>query len=192
MSGTMILSSMLGIFTWSFAEYAIHNWVGHLGKGRNEFSREHLAHHKDPHYFAPTWKKVVAALAVLCIVAPIAIYLSTLALGACYSISFVVTYIIYEWFHNQTHVAAPRNPYSRYLYKHHLYHHFGSPKTNHGVTSPIWDVVFRTYKTPGQIRVPERDAMAWLRDEKGEVKEEYRADYVLIQRQEAPEQAITV
>jgi sterol desaturase/sphingolipid hydroxylase (fatty acid hydroxylase superfamily) len=190
MIGTLLLSLGLGIFTWSFAEYAIHNWVGHLGKGRNEFSREHLAHHKDPHYFAPHWKKIGAALLVLSLMAPLAIALTSVAPGLCYSLSFVLTYFVYEVLHHRMHTAAPQTRYFRAMYKLHLYHHFGSPKTNHGVTSPIWDFVFRSYKTPGQIRVPEKDAMTWLRGQDGEVKEQYRDDYVLIQRVQQLEPAL--
>jgi sterol desaturase/sphingolipid hydroxylase (fatty acid hydroxylase superfamily) len=50
---------------------------------------------------------------------------------------------------------------------------------NHGVTSPIWDVVFGTYQAPGVIVVPERLAMRWLLDEasrevRAEVAQWYR------------------
>lgn len=183
----LLLSSMaffvLGIFTWSFAEYAIHNWVGHLGKGRNEFSREHLAHHKDPHYFASTGKKALTTLVVMAVISPLACYAMDLLGGLIYSVGFVITYVFYEVLHRRVHTVAPGWAYTRYMYKHHLLHHFGSPKTNHGVTSPIWDHVFRTFVKPGQIRVPEKDAMTWLCDESGQVKPEFREDYILIQRQ---------
>ncbi|MDF1661209.1 MAG: sterol desaturase family protein [Planctomycetota bacterium] len=174
---------LLGLATWSFAEYAIHNWVGHLGKGRNEFSREHLAHHKDPHYFARTSKKALTTLMVMIIVSPLACYGMGLLGGILFSVGFVLTYVSYEVLHRRVHTVAPGSAYTRYMYKHHLLHHFGSPKTNHGVTSPIWDVVFRTFVKPGLIRVPEKDAMTWLCDESGAVKPEYTDDYLLIQRQ---------
>lgn len=173
---------LLGLATWSFAEYAIHNWVGHLGKGRNEFSREHLAHHKDPHYFAKSSKKALTTLMVMMVVGPLACYAMGWLGGLFFSVGFVVTYVSYEVLHRRVHTAAPRSAYTRYMYKHHLLHHFGSPKTNHGVTSPIWDLVFRTFVKPGQIRVPEKDAMTWLCDERGDVKPEFREDYLLIQR----------
>jgi sterol desaturase/sphingolipid hydroxylase (fatty acid hydroxylase superfamily) len=52
-------------------------------------------------------------------------------------------------------------------------------RTNHGVTSPLWDVVFGTYRAPGTIRVPSRLCMSWLRDERGEVREDFRDTFVL-------------
>ena len=45
---TLIAVFVAGLLAWTFAEYAIHNWYGHLGKGRNEFSREHLALKGEP------------------------------------------------------------------------------------------------------------------------------------------------
>jgi 4-hydroxysphinganine ceramide fatty acyl 2-hydroxylase len=178
---TTILFLILGAFTWSFTEYAMHNWYGHLAKGRNDFSREHLAHHKAPNTFAPIWKKVLAASFVLSFFAPLSILAFGVLNGTTYSLSFIITYVLYEWLHIRTHTVAPGNPYTRHIYKHHLHHHFGSPKTNHGVTSLIWDRVFRTYQAPGKIRVPEKDVMLWLCDENGDIKANFRQDYVLIQ-----------
>ena len=172
----------LGMVTWSFAEYAIHNWVGHLGKGRNEFSREHLAHHKDPHYFAAASKKAWTAMLAMSALGPLSCYAIGWLGGIVYSLAFLATYVSYEVLHRRAHTVAPGTAYTRYMYKHHLLHHFGSPKTNHGVTSPFWDFVFGTFVKPGQIRVPEKDVMSWLCDETGEVKPAFRDDYILIHR----------
>jgi len=72
--------------------------------------------------------------------------------------------------------------YGRWARRHHFYHHFHDPKVNHGVTSPIWDIVFGTYHKPDVIRVPEKLKMVWLCDETGEVKEPFRAQYELRRR----------
>lgn len=54
---------------------------------------------------------------------------------------------------------------------------------NHGVTSPIWDIVFGTYVEPEQIRVPEKLAMEWLCDpQSGDVHTSFAHDYVLRRR----------
>jgi 4-hydroxysphinganine ceramide fatty acyl 2-hydroxylase len=63
--------------------------------------------------------------------------------------------------------------------RHHFHHHFGHPTANHGVTSPIWDMVFGTYeRVDGPLRVPRRLAMVWLVDD-GQVRPEYADDYAL-------------
>ena len=58
----VLLAFLAGVLTWSFAEYALHDWYGHRQRGKNDFSREHLTHHAKREYFTPTWKKVKAEL----------------------------------------------------------------------------------------------------------------------------------
>jgi len=65
-----------------------------------------------------------------------------------------------------------------------LHHLFQNPKVNHGVTTPLWDIVFRTREVPETIRVPRRHvhAFAWLVEdaERLEVKPAYRDRYSLV------------
>ena len=78
-------------------------------------------------------------------------------------------------------LRVTRGAYGRWARRHHLHHHFASPKKNHGVTSPLWDWVFRTYAAPRpQLKIPPKQVMAWLLDEEGAVKPPYQDDYVLI------------
>lgn len=179
-----------GGFAWSFLEYAIHNWRGHLGKGKNAFSREHLKHHRETHYFAPAWKKGLAAAIVI----PLTSALASIALaplgGLAFGFGLGLTYLAYELAHWRFHVAAPRNRYWAYMRKHHFFHHFQRPAHNHGVTSPLWDVVFGTFTAVDRVDVPRKHAMLWLVDAHGAVKAEYRADYRLVGR--AAMQAATV
>lgn len=186
-----VISFVVGMAGWTFGEYAMHNWRGHLGKGRNDFSREHLAHHRDVTYFAATTKKLIVATFAMAIITPLSIAIAGVWAGSWFSLGFIGFYAYYEVLHRRTHTHAPRNAYARWARKHHMYHHFGSAKMNHGVTTPLWDIVFRTYVKPGVVRVPERQVMDWLLDPAtGEVKEQYRGDYELVRkRRRAPSNA---
>lgn len=175
----IVLSLALGVMLWSFAEYALHNWYGHVAKGRNHFSRQHLKHHAEKDYFAPNSQKAMAALGVAAAIGPLAVMSAGWVLGSLFTLSFVSTYLYYEWVHWASHKLAPTTVYGRWVRKNHFSHHFNSPKHNHGVTSGIWDVVFRTSNPPDKVRVPAKFAMDWLVDENGEVKPEYAADYVV-------------
>ncbi len=179
--GWTLLSSFLGIATWSFAEYALHNWYGHRPKGKNHFSREHLKHHANGTYFASTKTKVLAALAVLAVVAPLAIVIVGVTYGLVYALSFTCTYAIYEWLHRRCHTHAPRGRYGAWIRKHHLHHHYTRPKENHGVTSALWDYVFGTHTPAGIVRVPERKTfeVPWLVDVNNEVRPEYAEHYTI-------------
>lgn len=179
---TIPLLILAGMLSWSFAEYGLHNWRGHHGKGKNRFSKEHLSHHADARYFAPTLHKLQAAGAVTLVMLPLSMWLFGWVGGAVYTLSFLATYAGYEFLHRRIHTHPPRNGYGRWARRHHLVHHFTRPTHNHGVTSPIWDFVFRTYQDPGVVRVPRKKAMVWLCDDSGEIKPEYAEDYVLVGR----------
>jgi sterol desaturase/sphingolipid hydroxylase (fatty acid hydroxylase superfamily) len=180
----MLIKSLIffisGGFLWTFSEYALHNWYGHKAKGKNEFSREHLAHHADTSYFAANWKKALATVKVSPFIFVFMSLLNGLLFGSIFTAGFLVTYLTYEAIHRRIHTHAPHNFYSRFIRKHHAYHHFANPRYNHGVTSPAWDLVFGTYKSHGIIRVPENNAMKWLFDENNNIRPEYSRDYQLI------------
>lgn len=182
----IVTSAVGGAMLWSVAEYGIHNWGGHGPRGKTEFSREHLTHHATPTYFTATIKKAKAAGLALALMAPLAIAALGVPRGVAFAVAFSLAYLGYEWLHRRAHThAAPRGwlgAYGRMVRKHHFHHHFGAPRSNHGVTSPVWDFVFRTYEPPGVVRVPARHAMTWLVDDGGEIKPEYAADYVLVGR----------
>lgn len=46
-----------GIIAWTFTEYMLHRFLGHVHKGKNFFKAEHLIHHSKANYFAPAYNK---------------------------------------------------------------------------------------------------------------------------------------
>lgn len=174
---------LLGGLTWSFAEYGLHHWVGHLGKGKTAFSREHLTHHARKDYFAPAWQKALWAAPILTGMASALGLLTTWQTGFLFTTGFALAYAAYEWFHRHLHIAPPHNRFGHWARKHHFAHHFNNPHYNHGVTSPIWDWAFGTYKKTDRVQVPYQKAMNWLVDRQGHLKPEFAADYQLIGKQ---------
>ena len=174
-----LLSALAGAATWSLAEYGIHRHLGHDPKLHpNPFSKEHRRHHATTDYFAPSYLKLVAAAGAMAVVAPAAATLLGARAGAAFGFGFASAYLSYEVLHRLAHVRGPRSGYGRWLRRHHFHHHFHNPKSNHGVTSPLWDHVFGTYEQPQVVRVPERHAMSWLVGEGGaEVRPQYASDY---------------
>ena len=159
----LIISFSLGVMTWSFLEYAIHRWLGHYKPFQpNFFSKEHLQHHSKGNYFAPLKKKMFMVAIGFKLSLPIAWLVFGFQLGTAWLSGLFLMYLTYEWVHWRFHNHEGIGFYGRYLRRHHFYHHFVEPKMNHGVTSPIWDVVFGTYRTPAVIPVPMKLAMPWL------------------------------
>jgi sterol desaturase/sphingolipid hydroxylase (fatty acid hydroxylase superfamily) len=66
-------------------------------------------------------------------------------------------YLGYEAAHWRVHHVRPGRSgrMTRALRRHHLRHHFGDDAHNFGISSPLWDLVFRTWRT-GPVREDSR------------------------------------
>jgi sterol desaturase/sphingolipid hydroxylase (fatty acid hydroxylase superfamily) len=158
-------SAFAGAFTWTFLEYVIHRWLGHDGRFRgNPFGVEHVRHHIEGNYFAPTWKKLLVTPVFAGILAVPATLLLGPALGIAYVAGLIGFYGLYELLHRLEHVWEGMGPYGRWARRHHFTHHFVDARYNHGVTTPLWDLVFGTYRKVDVITVPPKLAMRWLTD----------------------------
>ena len=173
----------LGALTWTFLEYVMHRYLGHDRRfvKKTPFGAEHTAHHSRGNYFAPTWKKA-SFLALVAAVIGVPAYLVLAWPGLFYATGLVGSYLLYEVMHRLLHVWAGVGPWARWARRHHFYHHFHDPSRNHGVTTPLWDLVFGTYRKIGadQIVVPRKLAMPWLVDDTtGDVHRPLAPDYAL-------------
>lgn len=178
---TVFTALLLGALVWTFLEYVIHRWLGHDARTRpNPFAAEHVRHHSEGNYFAPSWKKAVAAVVfALVLIAP-SVALAGVVAGPCFVAGLITMYVAYEVVHRRAHTHPGRGPYAKFLRRHHFYHHFVNPRFNHGVTTPLWDWAFGTLRAPGLIRVPPKLAMPWLVDpQTGDIRREHATHYAL-------------
>jgi hypothetical protein len=185
----MALVFIGGLLTWTLIEYGMHHWNGHLMKGKTHFSKEHLKHHTTKDHFSTLPEKIRSAAPVSLAILLISGFTIGWALGLVFSLGVVSGYVIYEYLHWAAHMSAPTTAYGRWVRRHHFSHHFMDARFNHGVTTSLWDHVFRTYREPVQIRVPRRFAMEWLLDEDGELKQIHEEDYSLTGRRRTPGRA---
>jgi len=182
--GDVLFPALLGVLSWTFLEYVIHRWMGHDRRfHKSPFGKEHVRHHIEGDYFAPTYKKAIAAaIAALLLYAP-AVLIAGPARGIAFLVGLISFYAVYEIVHRREHTHAGIGPYGRWARRHHFHHHFVDGRSNHGVTSPLWDLVFGTYQRVGQIPVPRRLCMTWLRDpQTGDVRSEHASTFVLRDR----------
>ncbi len=186
-AGGVAAGALAGALTWTFLEYVLHRWAFHEARGRNPASRQHLRHHAEVDWFVATWEKVLlgvfvcggsATLGGLLLGAP----------GVAFGFGLGAMYGVYEVVHRLIHVRAPRTAYGRFVCRHHLAHHFHDPFRNHGVSSPLWDLVFRTYVSSTEVRVPpkQRHKLPWLVDAEGEIRPAFRDVYRLGGRASGP------
>jgi sterol desaturase/sphingolipid hydroxylase (fatty acid hydroxylase superfamily) len=78
-----------------------------------------------------------------------ALLLSDLWRASALTFGLLTGYLVYAVVHHATHHWRVDNAWMRRLKRHHALHH-GKPglPARYGVTSPLWDIVFRTQGAP--------------------------------------------
>lgn len=159
----MTLTFVSGALAWTFAEYALHRFWGHGPFRFGLFYREHTRHHAEGHYMTPALLKWGFAVGLFTGILGLGLFMNQLYLSIAFGAGFSSAYGYYEYFHWSLHQYAATSGYGRWARRHHFYHHFHEPKMNHGVTSPLWDIVFGTYRSVLKpVRVPQKLAMKWM------------------------------
>lgn len=143
---TVLLLLPLGALAWTFTEYWLHRLFFHMRAdtpARRVTSfivhRHHHAAPGDPDRIAATPAYSLGLLLLLFAVYSLAGPAARLALLAGTSLG----YLAYERIHWQIHHGRPRTALGRAVRRHHMRHH-GDAAGNYGISSPLWDVVFRT------------------------------------------------
>jgi sterol desaturase/sphingolipid hydroxylase (fatty acid hydroxylase superfamily) len=156
-----------GVVLWTLLEYLLHRFVFHEALLGSALARDHRRHHGRVDWFAPLHRKLLVAAMVLPAWAALGAAVAASLFGAGLAIGVSAGWLSYELLHRRIHVAAPRNRYGAWARRQHLAHHFNAPQSNHGVTSPLWDLVFGTYHTVTVVRIPRPhvEKFPWLFDE---------------------------
>lgn len=144
----MFACAISGLIIWTLTEYLLHRFVFHLkpiGPLTERFVfLFHGLHHDDPN--DPT-RLVMPPVPAILIMSLIWLFFS-LFVPAYYLPGFMafftVGYLCYDYIHYATHHFKMTGRVGRYLKKFHLQHHFRHEKAKYGVSSPLWDYIFRT------------------------------------------------
>ena len=127
-----------GLLAWTIIEYLLHRLAFH------GFA-PHYQHHADPtdpvFTVAPLWLSLSSTAVLL---TAFSLATRSIAGGASIVAGIIAGYLAYEAIHLRIHSQASGGALLRALRKHHYYHHFASDQVCYGVTSPLWDWVFRS------------------------------------------------
>jgi sterol desaturase/sphingolipid hydroxylase (fatty acid hydroxylase superfamily) len=142
---------LAGIGAWTFAEYILHRYVFHWTNETAWGKRVHFLLHGVHHDYPSDKDRLVMPLLTSVPLSVIFYSLFTLALGTgCgepFFAGFVVGYLFYDGTHYYVHHFVPTTRWGKFLRRHHLTHHFADHDGGFGVSSPLWDLVFRTMPT---------------------------------------------
>jgi sterol desaturase/sphingolipid hydroxylase (fatty acid hydroxylase superfamily) len=125
---------VFGFFAWGFSEYVVHRFVFH-----RIYRREHWLHHADVlEYIGIQGWKIFSIYFVGFLVA---YFFAFLPFFAGYALGYL-SYISMHYFIHRPE-TTPAKWMTKLIKNHNLHHEQGIEK-NFGVTSPIWDYIFRT------------------------------------------------
>lgn len=128
-----------GLLLWTLLEYFLHKWLYH--DIESPLREGHVLHHDAPTALlgVPWWLTAVVVVAVFY---GLATFLDPAATGVVMAATWL-GYIGYCAIHHLIHHARWTNRWFVDLRRHHLLHH-AKDNVNWGITTDLWDRVFRT------------------------------------------------
>jgi sterol desaturase/sphingolipid hydroxylase (fatty acid hydroxylase superfamily) len=149
----VVAGVLVGLFLWTLIEYTMHRFVFHYHpKGPFQerlFFLFHGVHHAQPQcktrLVMPPAVSIPLALVVFGLVyLAFAVVLRRPHWVDPVMAGILAGYLAYDLTHYATHHLPMRRGVFRALKRHHLKHHYNTPEKRYGVSSALWDVVFRT------------------------------------------------
>jgi 4-hydroxysphinganine ceramide fatty acyl 2-hydroxylase len=138
---------LLGVLIWTLLEYIIHRWVFHHEPRTHLGKKLHFIVHGVHHDYPNDGRRLVMPPAVSIPLAVVFWLLFAVTLGRfapAVSAGFGFGYICYDSIHYAIHHFPMKRGVSLWLKQYHLRHHYHDDHAGYGVSSPLWDYVFRT------------------------------------------------
>jgi sterol desaturase/sphingolipid hydroxylase (fatty acid hydroxylase superfamily) len=138
----------LGLALWTLVEYLLHRFLFHYrprsALGRKIHFLAHGIHHLDPWdatrlVFPPLGALFIASFLFLGFWAALPLGPALAAMAG-----LLAGYVTYDMTHYYTHHVRPKSRWGKMVKAWHLAHHHKYWTRLYGVSSPLWDIVFRT------------------------------------------------
>lgn len=146
-----------GLVVWTLTEYVLHRYVFHWTNDTAFGKRVHFLLHGVHHDYPQDKDRLVMPIGASAPVAVIAYSLFYLAFGGVrmsevFFAGFSIGYLIYDGSHFAIHHFNFKNSWFRSVKRHHMLHHHADHDGGFGVSSPFWDLVFRSMPNPKRGR----------------------------------------
>lgn len=139
-----------GILIWTLLEYVIHRYFFHY-EPKSRWGRQfHFMVHGVHHDYPQDSTRLVMPPGLSVPLAILFYFLFAVIFGRFAPPIFaglVFGYICYDSIHYATHHFAMKRGIGLWLKQYHLRHHYKDDHAGYGVSSPLWDYVFRTNRT---------------------------------------------
>lgn len=168
MTGTawyhMLWLVVVGFLTWTFFEYVLHRWIFHFVPESKALRRHYYLVHQIHHEYHE-WDRLVAPPMMSVTLGAFFLGLFYLLFGGHiwmwgFFAGFIFGYLAYDYVHFYTHFGRPKSKTAKMLRRRHMQHHTTYPNRWYGVSSPLWDYIFRTHVQPGD-RPVKKESIEW-------------------------------
>src|SRR5579883_1365298 len=137
-----------GVLSWTLTEYVLHRWVFHWTNATPWGKRIHFLLHGVHHDYPNDTDRLVMPLLTSVPLAVLFYALFSATMGPVatgpFFAGFAVGYLFYDGTHYYVHHFVPTTRWGKLLRRHHMTHHHADHDGGFGVSSPLWDAVFRT------------------------------------------------
>lgn len=146
----LALMAVCGVLTWTFMEYVLHRYVFHFS-GKSKASERlvylfHGIHHDTPNDKSRLVMPPVVSVSLGLVVFTLVRLVLPASMAEPFFAFIILGYLVYDYTHYYVHHARNYGLVGRFLKQHHMSHHFKTPHLRFGVSSPLWDVIFRTHR----------------------------------------------
>lgn len=146
--GTTAALFAAGVVLWTLTEYVLHRYVFHWVNDTAWGRRIHFVLHGVHHDFPNDKDRLVMPLGASIPLGVVIYALFTIALGQLHGeplyAGMALGYLGYDGTHYAVHHFKQGTRLGKFLRRHHMLHHHSDHEGGFGVSSPIWDVIFRT------------------------------------------------
>ena len=143
----MILLFFAGLFFFTFVEYIMHRYLYHIPATSERKKKISYTMH-GVHHDYPKDKSRLAMPPVLSLVVATVLFIIYRVVLGDYVFGFLAGFLIgyagYLAVHYSVHAFKVPSNFLKVLWHHHSIHHYREPDRAFGVSSPLWDHIFRT------------------------------------------------
>lgn len=144
---TVVVLFLAGTLAFTFVEYLMHRFLFHMAEStpirKKVVYTMHGVHHDHP----KDKDRLAMPVPLSLTISFVFFLLFRLVMGNlvwAFLPGFLMGYAGYLWIHFMVHTFQPPKNIFKFFWVHHGIHHYKQPERAFGVTTPIWDLVFRT------------------------------------------------
>jgi sterol desaturase/sphingolipid hydroxylase (fatty acid hydroxylase superfamily) len=144
-----IIYFISGVLVWTITEYLLHRFIFHYQPTSKVGKRLHFIFHGVHHDYPKDAKRLVLPLSASIPLAILFYFLFSLFFKNTSSLytffsGFLLGYLCYDMLHYAIHHHNFKSNIMKKIKQHHMLHHYSDETKGYGVSSALWDVIFKS------------------------------------------------